>query len=132
MFDSKKIQTIAKVSLFAFMLLFVALPALAQTLDVGIDQVGAATGLGKQDIRSTIGQIINVALGFLGVIAVVVVLVGGFKYMVAGGNTEKVKEAQKWIISGIIGLAIILSAYAISRYVISSLLKATTGTGLSE
>ncbi|MFH0780295.1 MAG: hypothetical protein V1928_05625 [Parcubacteria group bacterium] len=132
MFDSKKIQTIAKVSLFAFMLLFVALPVLAQTLDVGIDQVGAATGLGKQDIRQTIGQIINVALGFLGVIAVVVVLVGGFKYMVAGGNTEKVKEAQKWIISGIIGLAIILSAYAISRYVISSLLKATTGTGLSE
>lgn len=132
MFNLKNIKMIAQIAVVAVMLLTVVLPVCAATLDVGIDTVGAATGLGKTDIRETIGQIIKVALGFLGVIAVVVVLVGGFKYMVAGGNTEKVKEAQKWIISGIIGLAIILSAYAISRYVISSLLKATTGTGLAE
>ena len=56
-------------------------------------------------------SIINVALGFLGIIAVVIVLMGGFKYMISGGNEEKVGEAKKLIVSGIIGLAIILSAW---------------------
>jgi hypothetical protein len=47
--------------------------------------------------------------------------------MVSGGNDEKVGEAKKLIISGIIGLAIILSAYAITTFVISSFLTATQG-----
>ena len=46
--------------------------------------------------------------------------------MTAGGNDEKVGEAKKWIFAGIIGLAIILSAFAISTFVISSLITATT------
>lgn len=88
---------------------------------------GKDTGLGSQDIRSTISQIINVALGLLGIVAVVVVLAGGFKWMTAGGNEEKTGEARKIIIAGVIGLAIILSAYAISRFVLEQLYKATTG-----
>lgn len=87
---------------------------------------GDATGLGQGDLKETIGNLIRVALGFLGVIAVVIVLLGGFKWMVAGGNDEKVAEAKRLIIAGIIGLAIILSAYAIVSFVLSSLIEATT------
>ena len=98
----------------------------AQADDItGIGVVGEEIELGKGDLRVTIGKIINAALGFLGVVAIIVVLVGGFKYMTAGGSDEKVAEARKWIISGIIGLAIILSAYAITTFVISQLLEAT-------
>ena len=88
---------------------------------------GEATGLGQGDINETIGAIIRAALGFLGVVAVVIILFGGFKWMTAGGNEEKVGEARKLIIAGIIGLAIILSAYAIASFVISQLVGATTG-----
>lgn len=107
-----------------------ALPALAQggTLtadDLGVGAVGGELKLGNTDVRSTAGRLINVALGFLGIISVVIVLIGGFKYMVSGGSTEKTDEARKYIISGIIGLAIILSAWAITTYIISGLLKAT-------
>lgn len=88
---------------------------------------GDTTGLGQGDLKTTIGNIIRVALGFLGVIAVVIVLLGGFKWMVAGGDDEKVGEAKRLIIAGIIGLAIILSAYAITTFVISSLVTASAG-----
>ena len=88
---------------------------------------GDATGLGQGDLTTTIGSLIRVALGFLGVVAVVIILLGGFKWMTAGGSDEKVGEAKKLIIAGIIGLAIILSAYAIASFVISSIVGAASG-----
>lgn len=91
----------------------------------GLEVVGGSVGLGGGDVRETAGRIINVALGFLGIIAVVIVLIGGFKYMVSGGNEEKTSEAKNMIVAGIIGLAIILSAWAITTFVIGSLLTAT-------
>jgi hypothetical protein len=94
--------------------------------DLGI-QYGSATGLGSQDVRTTIARIIRTAMGLLGIVAVVIILIGGFKWMTAGGNDEQTGEARKWIFSGIIGLAIILSAYALATYVINSLVSATTG-----
>jgi len=45
--------------------------------------------------------------------------------MTAGGNDKNVEEAKRLIIAGIIGLAIILAAYAIASFVISSILSAT-------
>lgn len=89
---------------------------------------GAATGLGSSDVRTTVASIIRVAMGLLGIVAVVIILFGGFTWMTAGGNEEKVGEAKKWIFSGIIGLAIILSAYALASFVINQLVGATTGT----
>lgn len=110
----------------------VAAPALAQGTDLSSDPfgtkvVGETTVLNGGDPRSTAGRLINVALGFLGIISVVIVLMGGFKYMVSGGSTEKTDEARKYIISGIIGLAIILSAWAITTFVLSNVMKATVG-----
>jgi hypothetical protein len=98
------------------------------TADLGTAQIKSTLKLGNQDIRTTAANIINAALGFLGIIAVVIVLVGGFKYMIAGGNEEKTSEARKLIVSGIIGLAIILSAWAITSFVIGRLVSSTTGT----
>lgn len=103
-------------------------PAHAQQLEVEdfLDsEFGDTAGLGQADLKQTIGQLIRVLLGFLGVIAVVVILLGGFKWMTAGGNDEKVTEAKQLIIAGIIGLAIILSAFAIATFVISSIVSAT-------
>jgi len=95
------------------------------TNDLGVNAIQGSIKLGSGDIRQTAARIINVALGFLGIIAVVIVLLGGFKYMIAGGNEEKTSEARKLIVSGIIGLAIILSAWAITSFVISRLVSAT-------
>lgn len=90
-------------------------------------QAASAIGLGTRDVRVTIARIINVALGLLGIVAVVIVLSGGFRWMTAGGDEGKVDEAKKLITAGVIGLAIILSAYAIAQFVITSLISATAG-----
>lgn len=103
---------------------FAAAPALTNET-LGVNTISNSISLGSTDIRSTAARIINVALGFLGIIAVVIVLVGGFKYMISGGNEEKTAEAKNLIVSGIIGLAIILSAWGITSFVISQLLSAT-------
>ncbi len=115
------------IAVFVAMLAICAGPILAESLDVGLSPL-KTTGLGQTDLRSGIGGIIKVALSFLGVIAIVIVLIGGFKYMTAGGQDTKTKEAKNWIISGIIGIAIILSAYAITTFVIEKLVGATGGT----
>lgn len=112
-------------------------PASAATTSYGnvtADTLGlsyaADTGLASRDVRSTISSIIRVAMGLLGIVAVVIILIGGFTWMTAGGNEEKVGEAKKWIFSGVIGLAIILSAYALASFVINQLVNATTGTNI--
>lgn len=131
------------IAAFALSALFVPFTAHAQGEEVG-DGSGTTDGdifgvgefenelqLGDQDLRVTIARIINVALSLLGIVAVVIVLIGGFQWMTAGGNDEKVAGARKLIFSGVIGLAIILAAFAIARFALSSLAEAT-GTGAGQ
>ena len=88
--------------------------------------VTSVIGLGTADPRTMAAKIINVAMGFLGIIAVVIILIGGFKWMTAGGGEDKVEEATKMIKAGVIGLIIVLASFAIAKMIISTLLTATT------
>ena len=108
-FDSYKVKTIATLCLAMFMLLSVVIPVFAQD-QFGLEGLNEDGTFGTKDLKSTVGSIIKVALSFLGVVAIVIVLIGGFKYMTAGGSDEKTGDAKKYIISGIIGLALILRA----------------------
>ncbi len=109
-------------------ILGVPLPALAQGIGVTVNQgLGYATvvGWGTQDLRTTIMLIINILMGFLGIIAVVGIVYGGFKYMTAGGNEEQAAGGKTVILAGVVGLALIFSAYAIAAFVIQQLANAT-------
>lgn len=92
--------------------------------DLGLDD--ANPGLGDADVKDIVNNIIGVILGFLGLIAVVLILIGGFMWMTAGGNEDRVATGRKYIINGVIGLIIILAAYAIASFVITNLQTATT------
>ena len=87
----------------------------------------AGSGLTKDDPRLVVARIINVALGILGTIAVVLIVYAGFLWMTAGGNDEQAGKAKSIIFASIIGLVIILSAYAISTFVVKNVYEATTG-----
>ncbi|MFA6255208.1 MAG: pilin [Patescibacteria group bacterium] len=115
----KKIATLTTLGvIFAL----TVLPALA--LETGLNY-GTYTGLGTKDIREGIMNVVNVLLGFLGILAIVIILWGGFRWLTSGGNEEKVGEAKKIITAGIIGLVIIFTAYAIATFVINQLITAT-------
>ncbi len=90
--------------------------------------VGEGTLGERQDIRVVIANIIKTAMSFLGIVAVLIVLYGGFKWMTAGGNEEQVGEAKKILIAGVIGLIIIILAYTIASFVVTQLVSATSGT----
>lgn len=74
-------------------------------------------------------NILSVVLTLLGVIAIIMIVYGGFKWMTSAGSDEKIKEAKKLITAAIIGLLIILMAYAITQFVINSFYSATIGEG---
>ena len=91
--------------------------------------VQAATGLGNTDPREMAGSVLNVLLGFLGIIAVLIILFGGFKWMTAAGDESKVDEAKKLIGAGVIGLVVILAAFGVAQFVVNALYGATGATG---
>lgn len=93
--------------------------------DLGIGY-GSATGLSNSDPRLVAARVIRVAMSLLGILAVAILIFAGFTWMTAGGNDEKIGEAKKWMFAGVIGLALILSAYAVATFVVSQLVKATT------
>ncbi|MEK7067431.1 MAG: pilin, partial [Patescibacteria group bacterium] len=93
--------------------------------NVSPDTISNITGLGATDPREIAANVINVILGFLGIIAVVLILVGGFMWMTAAGNDDKVATAKKIMTAGIIGLVIVLAAFGIAKFVINALITAT-------
>lgn len=115
----------------AFLVPVFALPALAQP-DFGTDQI--QTGLGdtlgeiNQDPREIIGRFIKFALGFLGLIAVAIILIGGFKWMTSGGNEEKTSEAKKLLGAGVVGLIIVLASWGLATWLITNI-STTITTG---
>ncbi|MBT4722856.1 hypothetical protein HN958_03720 [Candidatus Falkowbacteria bacterium] len=95
----------------------------ANTEDIGETVYGESANEGDL-LTARIAEIIKVVLGFLGVVVVIIVIYAGFLWMTAGGTSEKVEKAKSWMINAVIGLAIILSAYAITDFVIERLLEA--------
>ncbi len=90
------------------------------------DDFASAAGVNNANLPDVIANIIRIILGFLGIVAVVIVLFGGFKWMTAGGNDDKVTEAKQLIIQGIIGMVIIFSAFAIASFVVNSISSAVS------
>lgn len=107
---------------FIFALALVALVAMptAALAQVNInDNLGTTFGLGTADLEDTVVNVVQWVLGFLGLIAVIMILIGGFQWITAGGNEEKVASAKKVISAAVIGLIIVLLAWAIVIFVVS-------------
>lgn len=81
------------------------------------------TTLGGDDAALKIGKIIGAALSLLGVIFLVLMIYGGFLWMTAKGDSSQVDKAKGLMAAAIIGLIIVLSAYAITYYITDVLTK---------
>jgi TRAP-type C4-dicarboxylate transport system permease small subunit len=69
-----------------------------------------------------VGTVIRAALGLLGIIFIIVVIIAGFRWMTASGNEEKVTKASGAIKRGIIGLIIVISAWAVWTFLLERLI----------
>lgn len=141
---SKKVKF--SISIFGLLALFIVanflFGSLASAQNFGTQEVanGLNNSLSTADPRFIIGRIIQVALGFLGVIAVGLIIYAGFLWMTSGGDEDKIGQAKKILRNAIIGLVIILMSWAITTFLISRLLEAMgngegffdTGGGLTN
>ncbi|MFA6255212.1 MAG: pilin [Patescibacteria group bacterium] len=88
------------------------------------------TGGSNPDAKAQeiVGKIIATFLSIFGIMFMALMIYGGYKWMMASGREEEVKKAKDTIRAAIIGLIIVMMAYAISYFVASGLQRATTGT----
>lgn len=118
----------------AMVLGFALMPSMAlaaldnpfNTAGTYVNNVGENANIGAtKTLPEIIGSLINVALGFLGILLLVYLLYAGFTWMTAGGDETKVKTARTMISQAVIGLIIIVAAFSISTFVLGSLVNAT-------
>ena len=97
-----------------------ALPAYAQVQN-GLDATSATAGATSTDINEVIANAINVLLFIVGVASVVMLIVGGIRYIVSSGDQQAVAGAKNTIIYSIVGIIVAVLAYAAVTYVFSTL-----------
>lgn len=86
---------------------------------------GNTAGYAKADQYSaaaTVGKIINVSLGIIGVLFLGLMVYAGYLWLTAGGDEEQVKKAKSYMYNSLIGLVIVLASYGLSNYIVSSII----------
>lgn len=90
----------------------------ARGMDQPIDLIGDG---------GTFSIITNVLLFIVGAIAVIMIVIGGLRYVLSGGNSEQITAAKNTILYAIVGIIVALLAYAAVNFVLSSFTPGATG-----
>ncbi len=128
LYKKHKISTALLVMAILFLFsTFLTIPVFAEgPIDTGLGQ-SAQKGFGVDDegaipfadqgVSGIIGTLIGVVLSFVGVLFLVLMVYGGILWMTARGNEQQVEKAKDLIIASIIGLIIVMGAYAITSFI---------------
>lgn len=86
-------------------------------------------GVTDTTLSQTVGMIISIALGLVGIIFLALTVYAGFLWMTAAGDEEPITKAKKILTTSVIGLVIVLAAYSITYFVTNYLYSATSPAG---
>ncbi len=103
--------------------------ALAAGVETGVNQVNSNIVLSATSPIVVATKIVNLVMMFLGIIAVSLVIYGGFVWMTSNGREERIETAKKILKNALIGLIIILSSWGIAAFVLSRLAGGSGGGG---
>ena len=125
----KRIKKYFGVISFLMLLLFTTTTQAAFLDENVIEKMNENTGFVQDtagfDANVTLGEavamVIKGFLGLLGIIFIILILIAGYNWMTAAGDEEKIKKATSTIRSAVIGLLIIVAAYAITYFVFANL-----------
>lgn len=78
-----------------------------------------AAGCAGSTLSTTVQRVVNLFSMFVGIVSVVMIILGGFRYITAGGDSGKINTAQQTIIYAIVGLVVVGFAQVIVRFVIA-------------
>ena len=123
-------QLIVGITLAVFAVGAFVMPVSAVNYSV---QGGANTARGADQPSDLFGnngifqQITNMLLFAIGVLSVIMLIVGGLRYVISGGNKDAVNSAKNTILYAIVGLIVALLAFAVVNFVIGIF----TGNGMN-
>lgn len=116
------LNTIKKsISAVAFGSTMVATKAFAQTgtINNAVNNI-TPPGTASTSLQTYIQTIINVLLGLIGVVAVIMLIYGGFRYVLSAGDEKATKAARETILFAVVGIVIAILAFAIVNFVIGA------------
>jgi len=99
---------------------------------LGLDQAKDAATVAnngttpQSDPATIVGKVIQAVISLIGIIFIVLTVYAGFLWMTARGEPAQVDKSKKLLVQSVIGLAIVLAAYAITQFVLSRLIDATS------
>lgn len=139
LFIMKKFLIKTKKSTLVFLTLtfiFIPILVLAEDSSIGgmVNQTAQSAGFQtatdpQSNFAATAGRIASIFISLIGIIFISYIIYGGFLWLTAGGNEEKVAQAKKIIQHGIIGLIVILSAAAIYVFIKNALIQNVSNSG---
>lgn len=136
----KKTNLIFISTLIIFIFFIFSTVALAQTAREdalkGLDITGNPSGFKaidsdadpSENIAILVGRISNYIFGPVAIIFFIFILIGGYQWMIAKGNEERLDKAKKFILNSIWGLMVIFFAWTLVIVILSALNKATNLT----
>lgn len=115
--------------------------ALVATPVSALGEGGASAGIGAargdntpsnlvNGDSSIIKRAINIMLFAVGVLSVVMLIFGGFRYVISGGKKESVTNAKNTILYAIVGLLVAVFAYAIINFILGAALSGGSTTNV--
>ncbi len=121
----------AKLALIAGAVMAIATPVAVMAQDAtpfSIESLQTKTGLKDTDLKKAVLNTLNLVLGLLTLVAVIMIIFGGFIWLTAAGNEEKVERAKKVISAAVIGLIIVLLSWAVVIFVARTTSNVTNTT----
>ena len=90
-------------------------------VEQGLSATGADTG--NSDLASVLSTITNVLMFLVGAVSVIMLIIGGFRYVVSQGDQSQVTSAKNTILYAVIGLVVAIMGYTVISFVISTFVK---------
>ena len=104
--------------------------AQGSTLSVGSGNTcaGGSTSAGTTKVNQLITDAVNIFSAIVGVVSVIMIIFGGFKYITSGGDSNNVSSAKNTIIYAVIGLVVVAMAQFIVQFVLNKIAGGNTGS----
>lgn len=75
----------------------------------------------QKKIGTIIATVVNIMSFLIGGVSVIMLIIGGFKYIIASGDPNSISSAKNTILYAVIGLGVVLTAQVIVKYVIAKI-----------
>lgn len=82
---------------------------------------GGGKDLGSGAIGGVVSGWLNLFIYIIGAVAIIMLILGGLRYVLSGGDPKATQDAKNTIVYAIIGLVVAIAAYAFVNYVITAL-----------